>query len=184
MPVKLDQIPFVQAKHYKAVPTGRERRKIVIHSMEAPELTKTAENVAQYFARGPVVASAHYCIDGDSIVQCVQTRDVAYAAPGANNDGVHLELAGYARQSRQEWEDAYSLAMLRLAAELCGKVLVPKLRIPVEFINADDMKRDMHARGFTTHHEVTLAFRRSTHTDPGPGFPMVEFLAMVREAMG
>jgi hypothetical protein len=34
-------------------------------------------------------------------------------------------------------------------------------------------------RGITTHLEVSRAYKRSTHTDPGPGWPMAEMLKMV-----
>jgi hypothetical protein len=176
-------IPFKQARWFTAT-TGRVRRKIVIHSMEAPEKGKTAENIAGYFAGLPSnrKASAHYCIDNDSIVQCVQTRDVAFAAPGANNDGIQLELAGYARQTREEWLDPYSTAVLKNAAWLCGVVLVPKINIPVVFIPAATMKRNPRAEGFTTHNEVSQAFKQSSHWDPGPGFPFDLFLSWVNAA--
>ena len=46
-------------------------RVVVLHTMEAPEGTNTAENVARYFASGSVVASAHACVDEDSVVVCL-----------------------------------------------------------------------------------------------------------------
>ena len=70
---------------------------LVIHTMEAPEKPDTAENVAKWFAGSTAPqASAHYCIDADSIVQCVQDRDVAWHAPGANHNGLGFEHAGTA----------------------------------------------------------------------------------------
>lgn len=174
-------LPFIAARWY--TPTnGRIINKIVLHSMEAPEKEDTAEAVARYFATTNTKASAHWCLDASSVVQCVQTRDVAYCAPGANHDGVHLELAGYARQTKAEWQDAFSAAMLQLAAELCAKVIIPKLEIPVRYLSAAMMRANPDVRGITTHWEVTKAFKRSTHTDPGQGFPMAEFLKRVRDA--
>lgn len=178
-----DRIPFMQARWYTQT-NGRTVNKIVLHSMEAPEKGDTAEAIARYFATTDRKASAHYCLDNNSVVQTCQTRDVAYCAPGANHDGVHLELAGYARQTREQWEDAYSAAMLEIAAELCAKVLVPKFNIPVLYLSAEMMKRTPSIRGFTTHNEVSKAFRRSSHWDPGPGFPMWGFLEMVRAKKG
>jgi hypothetical protein len=35
--------------------------------------------------------------------------------------------------------------------------------------------------GVTTHNEVTHAFRKSDHTDPGAAFPMDAFLERARE---
>jgi hypothetical protein len=184
----LDNIRFVQAKHFTELSPGRHIQLIVIHSMEAPEKGSTAEAVAQYFADGAGgrPASAHYCIDNNSIVQCVQTRDIAFAAPNANRNGIHLEHAGYARQTKAQWLDEFSLAMLKNSAWLCGRVLTPKYRIPVQFLNARDLKRarvDTDIKGFTTHAEVTKAFNSGGHTDPGKGFPVREYLTMVMQAV-
>jgi hypothetical protein len=182
MTVDFENIPFVGARWFTPT-SGRHRRKIVIHSMEAPEKGETAENVARYFSRLPASrkASAHYCIDNNSVVQCVQTKDVAYAAPGSNHDGVHLELAGYARQTEAEWLEPYSLAMLQLAAELCGRILVPKFKIPLAFLSEETLRRSPEAPGFTTHAVISRVFLRSSHTDPGSGFPMGKFLGMVEK---
>lgn len=179
------KIPFLQAKHYKPLKYGRHIQFIVIHSMEAPEKGETAEATARYFQNLTRPASAHYCLDANSIVQCVQTKDIAYAAPGANSNGIHLELAGYARQTRADWLDAYSTAMLKNAAWLCAGILMPKYQIPPTFRPAAVLKQAREAtyiKGFTTHWEVTQAFHESTHTDPGTGFPMDQFLEWVKQA--
>src|SRR3954454_6387676 len=89
----------------RTVATDRPFDLVVIHSMEAPEKGETAEDVGHFFEKPSTRASAHYCVDNNSIVQCVQERDVAWAAPGANHDGVQIEHAGYARQTLREWED-------------------------------------------------------------------------------
>lgn len=172
--------PFVQARWF--TPTnGRAIKWIVIHSMEAPESSNTAENVANYFKAGTVKASAHYCVDNNSVVQCVLDKDVAYAAPGANSTGLHIELAGYARQSRAEWLDAYSQPMLRLAAKLTADKL-REFGIPIQSIAAAGLLAGLP--GITRHVDVSNAFHLSTHTDPGVGFPMDVFLQFVREASG
>jgi N-acetyl-anhydromuramyl-L-alanine amidase AmpD len=185
----IEHIPFVQARWYKAVKPGRHIQYIVLHSMEAPEKGTTAESVARYFQTLPATrkASAHYTIDSDSIVQCVQTKDVAYAAPYVNHNGIHLELAGYARQTRAEWLDPYSSAMLKNAAWLCGKILIPKYSLPVRVCLAADLKRGVEntvsVRGFTTHAEASKAFKPGGHWDPGPGFPLGVFLSYVQAAI-
>src|SRR5688572_29051390 len=117
-----DKFPLVRARWFTDVTDRRQVRLVVIHSMEAPEKGETAENVARYFQNPrdkngkPVKASAHLCVDSDSIVQCVLDNDVAYAAPGANSDGVHIELSGYAKQTRKEWLDAYGVLMFEKGA--------------------------------------------------------------------
>jgi N-acetyl-anhydromuramyl-L-alanine amidase AmpD len=178
MPVDFDAIPFVQARNYTKAQPGRGIRWIVVHTMEAPEKGATAENIAHYFATTRNKVSAHYCIDGDSIIQCLQTRDVAWAAPGANRHGIQLEHAGYARQSRADWLDDYSQRMLRLSAELCGRILIPKFQIPAQFVGATGLKAGRP--GITTHAAVSEAFGQSSHWDPGPAFPMDLYIKQVR----
>jgi N-acetyl-anhydromuramyl-L-alanine amidase AmpD len=124
--------------------------------------------------------SAHYCVDNDSVVQCVRDEDVAWHAPGANHDGIGIEHAGRARQSGRDWSDAYSTAMLErsaaLAAELCRRHA-----IPVTWLYPADLKAGK--RGITTHKAVSDAFGRSSHWDPGPGFPVERYLGLVRSKL-
>lgn len=181
-PVADADIEFVQAKNYRRISGERQIDLIVIHTMEAAEHPGTAENVAAWFA-GPSAprASAHFNIDADSIVQSVKVNDVAWAAPGANHNGVHFEHAGYARQTDEQWSDAYSRQMLERSAALCA-MLCKKHDVPVEFVDADGLRAGK--RGVTYHAEVSRAFRKSSHTDPGKSFPKGRYLALVRAAMG
>jgi N-acetyl-anhydromuramyl-L-alanine amidase AmpD len=154
---------------------------IVMHDMEAAKTLKTAENVAAWFG-GPAApkASAHYCCDADSIVQSVRDEDTAWAAPGANANGLHFELAGFARETREEWLDEYGIAMLERAAALVARKC-QAYGIPIELVDAEGIVAGR--RGITTHAEVTKAMRTiGGHQDPGPGFPMDRFLEMVRAA--
>jgi N-acetyl-anhydromuramyl-L-alanine amidase AmpD len=168
--------PFVASPHVTRT-NGRQIDLIVIHTMEMDEKGETAENCAHWFQNPAAKVSAHYCVDNNSIVQCVRDQDVAWAAPGANSDGVHIEHAGRAAQSGRDWSDPYSTAMLArsaaLAAELCTKH-----KIPAVWLVAADLKAGK--RGITTHKAVTDAFKRGTHWDPGTGFPFEKYLALVR----
>jgi hypothetical protein len=185
-------VPYLQAhsnrfRSLAAEPTKRPLDLIVIHVMEAGETAKTAENVANWFhSEAEPRTSAHFCVDNDSCIQCLQLRDVAFAAPGANRNGVHIELAGYAKQGKAEWLDAYGKQMLPRAATLLAQYVIPKMEtlagipFPVRYVDAEGLKRG--ERGITTHNEVTKAFRLSDHHDPGPGFPIAEFIEMVKKA--
>lgn len=172
---------FIQAKNFTES-SARRIDLLVLHSMESSEGRDTAETVAKWFA-GPSApqASAHFCIDSDSIVQCVQLDDVAWHAPGANHDGIGLEHAGRAAQARIEWLDEYGRAMLELSARLAAH-LCRRFRIPPVFVGSDAL-RTGGARGITTHADVTRAFRRSTHTDPGFGFPVDWYVQRVAALM-
>lgn len=174
-------IPFVQARNYTH---GRSNPidLIVIHTMESPEKPDTAESVAAWFA-GPNApqASAHYCIDADSIVACVRDTDVAWHAPGANHNGLGLEHAGRAAQSAAEWNDDYSSRLLDLSSELVAQKCA-KYDIPAVWLSPAQLRAGK--RGITGHVQVSEAFKRSDHTDPGKSFPVEAYIARVREHLG
>jgi hypothetical protein len=174
-------IAFVEARHYGRTPRAVIDL-IVLHCMESPEASTTAERCAVYFATTDTIASAHYCVDADSVVQCVPDHCVAYAAPGANHNGLQIELAGYARQSRAEWLDAFGARMLWLTAQLVARKHRERPNIPIVYRPAKELLRTKRPTGITTHHEVSLAYERSNHHDPGPGFPMDYFIEQVELA--
>jgi len=166
---------FRQAKQYK--PVTRKPTKIVIHTAEIAELPTGAEALAAACATSDRVASWHYSVDCDSIWQSVLDEHVAFHAPGANHDGIGIELSGRAKQTAADWRDDYSLAVLELAAQLVAR-LCRKHGIPVRYVDEKGLLAGEN--GITTHHDVTQAFKRSTHTDPGEHFPMAEFVARVQ----
>ena len=179
-------VSFVQARNYTR---GRIKRirVIVIHDMEAPEKPTTAEAVAAWFAGSNAPrASTHYCVDNNSVVQCVRDGDTAWGAPGANADGLQIELAGYASQTRSGWTDDYSRQELATAAKLVA-ALCRTYAIPVTHLTPAQVASGT-PRGLCGHVDVTNAFRTpGGHTDPGPAFPWDAFLTMVqaeRDALG
>lgn len=155
---------------------------LVIHSAECAE-TATAAEALQGWAAGPNApkASWHYAVDSDSITQSVRDEDTAWHAPGVNERAIGVELAGRASQTPEQWADAYSTATLDRAARLFAR-LCDRHGIPAVFVDAAGLVRG--ERGITTHAEVSRAFKRSTHTDPGAGFPLAAFIAKVAELKG
>ena len=102
---------------------------------------------------------------------------IPWGAAGANHDGLHVEICGYARWSQDEW--LYRDSMLRRAAyrvaNWCWLYSIrPKWL-------TDRQLAGGKARGLTTHKQVTEVFKRGTHWDPGPDFPRNVFLTWVRE---
>lgn len=170
--------PLVQAVVHRVRPAGeRQVRLIVMHTMEASEKPGTAEAVAAWFGglRGPAPrASAHACVDNDSVVRCVLAAHDAAAAPGANADGYHIELAGRSAQGAAGWADDYSLSMLAFASDLAAEAAV-MFAVPIRRLTTEEVRGKVLS-GFCGHHEVSLAFRKSTHVDPGPTFPWEAFL--------
>lgn len=170
-----DSWPFIKAKHFKKNYSRRRVRVIVLHTMEAPEKGETAENVARYFANLDRPASAHVCVDNNSVVQCVYDNDTAFAAPGCNFDGIQIEMAGYARQTPEEWKDEFSSAMLKLVAGVIAQYSL-KYDIPIRRLTDEDLR--LMDKGIVGHDQVSRVYKRSTHTDPGPAFPWDEVISM------
>jgi N-acetyl-anhydromuramyl-L-alanine amidase AmpD len=169
--------PFIPAKNYTK---GRiaKVRVIVIHDMEAGEVKGTARSVAGRFGSDHAPqASAHYCVDRDEIIQCVRDEDTAWHAPGCNADGIGIEHAGMAKQSRRDWTDPYSARMLvrsaKLTATLCRKHGIPPVHLTNEELRAGK-------KGIVGHVQVSAVYKRSDHWDPGPNFPWDVYLTSVK----
>jgi N-acetyl-anhydromuramyl-L-alanine amidase AmpD len=172
-------IPFVESPNFTAS-KGRPIDVLVMHTAEMTERAGAAEAVAAWFARPSSQVSAHYCVDADSVVQCVRERDIAWHARGGNTNSIGIELAGYARQGAPEWADPYSTVMLERAAALAASICF-RHRIPVRRVRAAGLLAGRP--GITGHADVSEAFRRSDHWDPGPSFPWPTFLGLVRAAL-
>lgn len=169
---------FVQSPN-KTETTGRAIEVVVMHTMEIAERRDAAMICARWFASSVSKVSAHYCVDADTVIQCVRENDIAWHARGGNTHSIGVELAGFARQTSDEWEDEYSTDVLAHASVLVADVC-RRRRIPVRWLTADDLRSGR--RGITGHAEVSKAYRKSDHWDPGPGFPIESFLDRVRRA--
>ncbi len=179
----MSTLKFVQAKSYYRA--GNSPALIVIHDMEYPERSTGAEWCADFFA-STAGASAHYCVDSDSIVQCVHDADGAWHTPGSlpskggteiNRMSIGIEHAGYAKQTATEWDDDYSRAMLELSASLVAKLCV-KHAIPPRRLSPTDLK-EPGVRGICGHVDATKATGVGSHWDPGPNFPWDWYMARV-----
>lgn len=169
---------YRQAAHY-STPNGPVTR-VVIHDMEYPEKPDGAEWCADFFAGpGAPQASAHYCVDSNSVAQCVRETDRAWHAP-PNAGSIGIEHAGYMAQSRSDWLDEYSQAELKLSAKLVADIC-KRHDIPVVKLSSTDLVAGKH--GICGHVDVSNAFHQTDHGDPGPNFPWDTYLHWVNEAM-
>jgi len=180
--IETDRWTRIQARWYTPFPTGQRRavRVIVVHAMEYTERVDAAEIIARDFASrsADAKASAHVCIDNNSIIQCVSDNDVAYAAPGCNNDGIQIELAGYINQTREQWLDDYGRALLANGANVIAQYAL-KYSLPLVHLTNAELREG--GRGIVGHSQVSEVYRKSTHTDPGPGFPWDTVLEMAQD---
>jgi hypothetical protein len=157
-------------------------RVVVVHDGETDQSSSAAEGMANWFTRSAVQASAHLCVDTDSTVRCVQDWNTAWAAPGANADGLQIELAGRASYSTPLWDDpAGELILHRAAAEIA--VWCKSYSIPARWLS-DAQLADGVTKGITTHKQVSRVFKQSDHTDPGDHFPGDELLGLVNARLG
>jgi len=170
--------PFVESPNVTRT-NGRTIDVVVIHTMEIPERPDAAEICARWFASPASEVSAHYCVDADGVIQCVVETDIAWHARGGNTSSIGVELAGLAGQGSKDWEDAYSVAVLDRAARLVADIC-RRRRIPVRWLGSEDLVAGK--RGIAGHVDVSQAYGRSDHWDPGPGFPRDGFLSRVRAA--
>jgi peptidoglycan hydrolase-like protein with peptidoglycan-binding domain len=186
--------PIVQARHCLHLPPGRQLLWIVLHTMEIEEKGSSAKACARYFATTERAVSSHFCVDAHAVFQCVSLDDVAFCAPGANRSGIHIEHAGFARQTTDEWQDDYSMAMLTRSAALVSQLL-EHADMPCQYVDAAGLLEGR--AGITTHYQCTLAGQSATkqgltaspfhgkgtggHIDPGPRFPMDMYLALVAD---
>lgn len=182
-------IPFVPAKYadifYPIQSLAQRPRLIVLHTMENQEKPYAAENVALWFAgraKDPAPrASAHYCIDEDSMVQCVRDTDRAWHASKVNGYSIGIEHAGYAKQSLADWFDPPSQAILARSAKLAA-TLCKRYNIPVQLATEESIANGS-ATGFCGHVHVSRAFKHvKGHWDPGPNFPYEHYLGLIRSA--
>lgn len=169
---------YVHPDRYGTYKPGLNRL-LVVHTSESGEGYSGAENLCSFMGTpgdriDPITghrfgASYHYVTDTDeSLIPATADNRVAFAAAGANNTGIHFCIPGHANQTRTQWLDADSTAHLHSLAwgmqRKAAEFSIPLRRLTVDQVRAG-------ATGYCGHVDVSLAFGRSDHNDPGPGFP-------------
>ena len=167
----------VHPDRYGAVKSGPNLW-AVLHTSEGGESDNAAENLASFLGRpgdrpngrGGVYGSSYHAIfDTDRILPAVPYGIVAYSAGGGNAQGIHACFPGKANQTREQWLDPVSRAMIRQCATWLVDVAM-EFGIPVHYKMTSSQMRNKE-RGLGDHYTVTAAFGKSTHTDVGPNFP-------------
>lgn len=171
---------FIQARNYQP---GRTEpvSLIVIHSTENSIAPGVAAAVARWFASAAApMASTHFTIGPDEIVQSVHEDDTAWHAPPCNARSIGVEHVGRASFTREQWSTPEAMAELRRSAVLVADIC-RRYDIPVVLLDAAALQRG--ESGITTHDAVSKAFRQSNHWDIGTGWPMDDYLDMVRASL-
>lgn len=172
----MSDYPFIPAARHGGIQHGCDR--VVIHRAECPLKAGSARATARYFQNGSGgrAASAHYVVDPIEVVQCLPENVVGYHAP-PNERSIGVELCGYT--AVDDWHTPEAKAMVRLAVDLVAGIC-RRWDVPAVYIDRTGLLANK--RGITTHLDVSLAWHRTTHTDPGPGFAAGDFAAQVAAA--
>ena len=144
---------------------------IVLHTSEGGELTNSAEALSRFMEspghevqRGLVQRRLRH----QSVLLAVPYDVVPYAAGGGNAQGIHGCFPGRANQTRAQWLDDTSFAMIEQAAlwilDVCDRYDIPPRRITWQQVKNGET-------GICDHYDITRAFKKSTHTDVGVDFP-------------
>lgn len=149
---------------------------VVVHVNVGPETQTGAMQLRLYL--NSIDAGYHQIVDNATTVVAATDNQVVWGASGANRDGLHLCLIGYADQTDDQWHDAYSTAERQRAAIVVAN-WCSKYQIPVKRLSPAQLQAG--ARGIVGHVDVTAAYggNNAGHYDPGPNFPWTEFLHQV-----
>ena len=145
---------------------------IVMHSAE----NLSALSVARYFSTPESEGSAHLVIDTGNCYRMGPNTMVMWGAPGANDNGFHIEQCGYARWSTETWM-SHRATLDRAAYKAAYHCKLFGIK-PV-FRTWFGLR--LGRKGITTHAEVTKAWPKlGSHTDPGTGWPRKYFMSRVQ----
>lgn len=158
---------FLHARPGLYYPTRRERIDlVVIHSTEGP----TAAGAARWFTNPAAGGSAHLVVDDSEVWRCVHDHETAFGAYRHNSNGLHLELAGFARWTTTDW-----LAHQPMLQEAARIVAGWMRHYEIPFRQAT-LASDGKMRGGWHGH---VGLPGNDHHDPGRGFPWPHFLRLV-----
>lgn len=151
------------------------KRYIAIHNTANDA---TAEEEASYAKRRTDSVSSHYYVDSNSIVQSLDTDLRAWHAGSSegNSRAIAYEITGVNGWTRAQWLDrvAWDLLAGQIRKD-CAAHGITARDLSVAQIRAGDLT------GVITHNEMRLAWGGTTHTDPGPNFPMDHLIALINE---
>jgi hypothetical protein len=176
-------LTFIPARSFSPGRPAGPPRLVVVHYTAGSEGPTAAENGARYDQRRTDGTSAHYYVDSDSVVQCVDTAHRSHTARyNGNLWGIHYELCGTV-QTRAQWLDATSRPTIRNAARQMARDMrhhgIPLVRLRSREVRS--------GAGVCGHVDCTVGWPEDggDHTDPcgsRPGsFPWDVLLADIEE---
>jgi hypothetical protein len=153
--------------------TSHPKRYIAIHNTDNDA---SDQDEATYAKRRPDKVSSHYYVDANSITQSLRTEfGASHAGSRTGNwHAIAYEIAGTNGKKRAWWlaNVAWSILVRQIARDCRVHDITPQL------LTIDQM-HDGTTTGIVTHDMMRRAWGGTTHTDPGPGFPIDHLIALV-----
>lgn len=170
-PLGANCLKTYKAKRISGLRPLSQIRRCIIHCTQGA----TARAAASWFTDSAAQGSAHLCLDDTECYRTLEDNEIPWGAPGANYSGFHIEQAGFVTWTQAMWSKTHRKTIMRCAYKTAFHCR--KYGIPRKWLTVSDLKADRD--GITDHMTCTLAFGGS-HTDPGPNYPRMLFMALVR----
>lgn len=173
-------MPLYNDLMYIGPPRGiRSRNNKYGITIHATANTASARDEATYAKRREDQVSSHYYVDKVNIVQSLNT-DYGANHAGAqwpNDHCIAYECTGLNAWDEDEWTARINFdAMAKQMARDCIRWNIPVRRLSITQLRN-------HERGINTHNDCRLAFGGTTHTDPGPNFPLKYLIQKIKSYM-
>ena len=153
---------------------------VAVHSTESTDIPGSTVDlgaIRAWFDNPDSQASSHIGIDGDGNTELwVHSHHKAWTIGAANSWTVNIEFIARAAQGPALWEDAQIRQGARWAAYWALRYGIPAQKANCRNINGLCV---CTRKGVIRHSDVTAA-GFGTHTDPGPNWPMDDFLRYMR----
>jgi N-acetyl-anhydromuramyl-L-alanine amidase AmpD len=150
---------------------------VAVHSTESQDLPGTTDDlrsIRNWFDNPAAQASSHIGIDGQGNTELwVPSPEKAWTIGAANSFTLNIEFVARAAQAGKDWEEEQIKQGARWTAYWAIRFGFPIQRGAVKNVNGLCV---MSKKGCIRHLDVTEA-GFGTHTDPGPNFPMADFLS-------
>lgn len=182
MPV-YDEIWDGPGRNYKkegGAPMERAKWYVVIHNTSNDASAPDEADYAKVRTDG---TGSHYYADKVQVLQSTDTdRCVGHVGSDEGNErGLSYEITGFNSWTREQW--LANVAWDDLAAVIARDCL--HFDIPARLLTIAQMQSfTPSVKGFVTHDMCRRAWGETTHTDPGPNFPMDHLLGLVKKIIG
>lgn len=179
MTVRPPSPEYVGPAKFHGDPDNMPISRIVIHCTAGAEPSSpgAARSTVAYAKNTDRPSSFHYVGDAETELQYVYDSVVAYHAP-PNQHSLGYELCcSLSNSGKGHWEERGHRKMVKRAARTCARLALA-YDVPMRWRNGSQLRAGQ--QGFCGHSDVRDAWGQTTHWDPGPYFPKLAFMTLVR----